>query len=251
MNSLFDLNGKVAIVTGAARGIGEGIAIELAKSGADVVVSDIIPGENTVKKIKTLGRKSIFIQTDVSNEKEVIDLINETMKKFGKIDILVNNAGIYRPAPTVNVSEEEWEKTIHVDLKGVFFCCREALKHMKKGASIINISSIAGISGFSMSAAYCAAKGGVRMLTKSLAVEFGKKGIRVNSIHPGVIDTPMTSGLSKDKKMMNAQIARIPLGRIGKPVDIAGPVVFLASDAASYITGEELIVDGGWIFWAG
>lgn len=251
MNSLFDLSGKVAIVTGAARGIGEGIAIELAKSGANVVVSDIISGENTVKKIKGLGRKSIYIKTDVSNESDVKNLIDETMKKFGKIDILVNNAGIYRAAPTITVSEEDWEKTIHIDLKGVFLCCREALKHMKRGASIINISSIAGISGFNQSAAYCAAKGGVRMLTKSLAVEFGSKGIRVNSVHPGVIETPMTSGLLKDKKMMNAQIARVPLGRIGKPVDIAGPVVFLASDAASYITGEELVADGGWIISAG
>lgn len=251
MNSLFDLSGKVAIVTGSARGIGEGIAIELAKSGANVVVSDIISGENTVKKIKSLGKKSIYIKTDVSNEKEVIELINQTMKKFGRIDILVNNAGIYMTAPTTSVSEQDWEKTIHIDLKGVFLCSREALKHMKRGASIINISSIAGISGFNQSAAYCAAKGGVRMLTKSLAVEFGSKGIRVNSIHPGVIETPMTSGLLKDKKMMIGTVAKVPLGRIGKPVDIAGPVVFLASDAASYVTGEELVVDGGWIFNAG
>ncbi|MDD5700201.1 MAG: SDR family NAD(P)-dependent oxidoreductase [Candidatus Nanoarchaeia archaeon] len=250
MNNLFDLSGKVAIVTGASRGIGESIAVELARHGASVVVSDIAPGEDTVKKIRMLKRNAIYVKTDVSNENDVKNLINETIKRFGKIDILVNNAGIYKWAPTTSFSLEDWERTIHVDLRGVFLCSREALKHMKRGASIINISSIAGISGFPGSAAYCAAKGGVRTLTKSLASEFGKKGIRVNSVHPGSIDTPMTKGLLKDKKMRNVTISRIPLGRIGKPIDIAGPVVFLASDAAGYVTGEELVVDGGWIFSA-
>lgn len=250
MGNLFDLSGKVAIVTGAARGIGEGIALELAKQGASVVVSDIIPGESAVKKIKSLGRKAIYIKTDVSNEEEVVDLISQTIKHFGKIDILVNNAGIYKYGPTTSFSFEDWEKTIHIDLRGVFLCSREALKHMKRGGSIINISSIAGIQGFSDSAAYCAAKGGVRTLTKSLAAEFGKKGIRVNSVHPGIIDTPMTHAFLKDKKSKDAYVAKVPLGRVGQPVDIAGPVVFLASDAAAYVTGEELVADGGWIFVA-
>jgi NAD(P)-dependent dehydrogenase (short-subunit alcohol dehydrogenase family) len=240
-----NLKGKVAVVTGAARGMGEAIAIELARYGANVVVSDILTGENTVKKIKSLDKKSFYIKTDVSNEKEVTELINETMKRFGRIDILVNNAGIYRNSPSLNVSEEEWEKTIHIDLKGVFLCSREALKHMKRGGSIVNISSIAAMLGFPQAAAYCAAKGGVRSLTKSLAVEFGNKGIRVNSIHPGVIDTPMTKGL-KNSKMEKITLSKVPLNRIGKPLDIANAVVFLSSDAASYITGEELIVDGGW-----
>lgn len=250
MSNLFDLSGKVAVVTGASRGIGESIAVELARHGANVVVSDIISGNDTVKKIKSLKKDSIYIKTDVSNEKEVINLINQTMRKFGKIDILVNNAGIYKYAPTTGFSLEDWEKTIHVDLRGVFLCSREALKHMKRGGSIINISSIAGISGFPESAAYCAAKGGVRALTKSLASEFGKKGIRVNSVHPGIIDTPMTHQFLKDKKSKDAYLAKVPLGRIGQPVDIAGPVVFLASDAAAYVTGEELVADGGWIFSA-
>lgn len=243
---LFNLKNKIAVVTGSARGMGRGIALELARAGADIVVSDIIPGEETVREIKSLKRRAAYIKTDVSNEDDVKNMINETIKRFGKIDILVNDAGIYRTAPTVNVSEEEWNKTINIDLKGVFLCSREASKHMKKGGSIINISSIAAMVGFPMAAAYCAAKGGVRSLTKSLAVEFGKKGIRINSIHPGVIETPMTQDLLKDKKMKESTIAGVPLGRTGKPVDIAGPVVFLASDASSYITGEELIVDGGW-----
>ncbi len=240
-----DLRDKIAIVTGAARGMGESIAIELARYGANVVVSDILSGESIVKKIRALKRDSIYIKTDISNEDEVINLINQTMKKFGRIDILVNNAGIYKTSPSLNVSEEEWEKTIHVNLKGVFLCSREALKHMKRGGSIVNISSIAAMLGFPQAAAYCASKGGVRSLTKSLAAEFGNKGIRINSIHPGVIDTPMTKGL-KNSKMEKTMLIKVPLGRIGKPIDIAKAVVFLSSDAASYITGEELIVDGGW-----
>jgi NAD(P)-dependent dehydrogenase (short-subunit alcohol dehydrogenase family) len=249
MENLFNLSGKVAVVTGASRGIGESIAVELARHGANVVVSDILPGENAVKKIKSMKKDAIYVKADVSSEEDVINLINQAIKKFRRIDILVNNAGIYKAMPTTSVSEEEWEKTIHIDLRGVFLCSREALKHMKRGASIINISSIAGISGFSDSAAYCAAKGGVRALTKALAVEFGKKGIRINSVHPGVINTPMTKGMTKEAE--KATLAKVPLGRIGQPVDIAGPVVFLASNASSYVTGEELVVDGGWISYAG
>lgn len=240
-----NLKGRVAIVTGAARGMGEAIAIELARYGANVVVSDVLPGESTVKKIKALKRDSIYVKTDVSNENEVKNLIDETIKKFKRIDILVNDAGIYKNSPSLNVSEEEWERTIHVNLKGVFLCSREALKHMKRGGNIVNISSVAAMVGFPQAAAYCASKGGVRSLTKSLAAEFGNKGIRVNSIHPGVIDTPMTKGL-KNSKMEKMTLLKIPLNRIGKPIDIANAVVFISSDAASYITGEELIVDGGW-----
>jgi len=245
--NLFDLSGKVAIVTGAARGMGQGIALELAAQGADVVVSDVLPGDETVKSIIALGRKSFYIKTDVSNERQVKRLISQTVKKFGKLDILVNNAGIYRPMPTSNTSEKDWEKTIDIDLKGVFLCSKEAVKVMKSGSSIINISSIAAMVGFPQAVAYCAAKGGVRAFTKSLAVEVVKQGIRVNSIHPGAIETPMTAGVMKDEKMKAATLQGIPAGRMGKPIEIAGPVVFLASNAASYITGEELVVDGGWI----
>lgn len=246
---MFDLTGKVAIVTGAARGIGQSIAIELARHGASVVVSDIISGQVTVNKIKTLKRKSFFVNADVSKKKDVENLINETVKKFKKIDILVNNAGIFITGTTEKLTEEDWDKTININLKGYFLCCQAALKHMKKGASIINISSVAGMRGYATAVAYCSSKGGIRLLTKSLAAEYGLKGIRVNSIHPGIIETAMTKGLLGDKKTKQAMLAKIPLARTGKPIDIAGPTVFLASDAASYITGEELVVDGGWI-WA-
>ena len=245
MSDLFDLIGKVAIVTGAARGIGQGIAIELARAGADVVVSDIIPEEGTIKQIKALKRKAIYIKTDISKKNEVENLINETIKNFKKIDILVNNAGIYLAGNISDFSEENWDKTMDINVKGCFLCSQAVLKHMKKGSSIINISSVAGIEGSAGGAAYCASKGGIRLFTKALAAEVGHLGIRVNSIHPGLIDTAMASGLNK--KMKADMLNKFLIKRVGKPIDIAGPVVFLASEASSYITGSEIIVDGGWI----
>jgi NAD(P)-dependent dehydrogenase (short-subunit alcohol dehydrogenase family) len=197
--------------------------------------------------IRALKRKAVYVKTDVTSKKDVDNLINQAIKNFKKLDILVNNAGIFIQEPSLECKEENWEKTIHVNLRGYFFCAQAALKHMKKGASIINISSVAGIVGYPMAAAYCASKGGVRLLTKSLAVEFGPKGIRVNSIHPGIIETAMTKDILENKTTKEGMITKIPLRRTGKPIDIAPAAVFLASDAASYITGEELVVDGGWI----
>lgn len=247
MTDLFDLTGKVAIVTGAARGIGQSIAIELARKGADVVVCDIIPGDSTTSQIKKLKRKSIYVKTDVSNKKDVENLINQTIKTFKKIDILVNNAGVYIPGDTLDFPEASWDKTMNINLKGGFLCSQAALKHMKKGASIINISSVAGIEGSAAGAAYCASKGGIRLLTKALAADFGAKGIRVNSVHPGLIDTAMTKGFTQDKKTLEGMMSKFLIKRVGKPLDIAGPVVFLASDASSYMTGSEIVADGGWI----
>ena len=245
---MFDLKNKVAIVTGSARGIGQSIAVELARYGASVVVSDIISGQGTVNKIKALKRKTIFIKADMSKKSDIDNLINQTIKKFKKIDILVNNAGIFQPSPTENLKEEDWEKTMQINLRGYFECSQAALKYMlrKKQGSIINIASVAGLFGYSMAAAYCASKGGIVLLTKSLASEYGAKGIRVNAICPGVIDTAMTKDILADKKQKQNMLAKIPSKRIGKPIDIAGGVVFLASDAASYITGHSLVIDGGW-----
>ncbi len=247
MKNLFDLSGKVAIVTGAARGIGQGIAIELARHGADVVVSDIIPGDETVKKIKELKRKCIYVRTDISNKKQAENLISQTIKEFKKVDILVNNAGVYISGNVSDLQEESWDKTMNINLKGPFLCSQAALKYMKKGGSIINISSIAGIEGSAGGAAYCASKGGIRLFTKALAAEVGGLGIRVNSIHPGLIDTAMTKDFTKDKKALEAMMSKFLIKRVGQPVDIAGPAVFLASDASSYMTGSEIIADGGWI----
>lgn len=247
MTDLFDLNGKVAVVTGSARGIGQAIAVELARNGADVVVSDIIPGDETLNQIKKLKRKTIYVKTDISKKEEVENLVNQAIRNFKKIDILVNNAGVYIPGTTLDLSEENWDKTLDINLKGNFLCSQAALRYMKKGACIVNISSVAGIEGSAGGAAYCASKGGVRLLTKALAAEFGDKGIRINSVHPGLIDTNMTKDMTSDKKALEGMMSKFLIKRVGKPLDIAGVVVFLASDAASYMTGSEIVVDGGWI----
>ncbi len=245
---MFNLTGKTAIVTGSARGIGHTIAIELARHGANVVITDIIPGDATVNKIKALKRKSFFIKADVSKKQEVENLINKTLKQFKKIDILVNNAGIFQTSPTETLKEEDWEKTININLKGYFLCAQATGKYMlkrKKGV-IINISSVAGLKGYPTGAAYSSSKGGIINLTKSLAAEWGPKGIRVNSICPGIIETAMTKGMLTNKKTKQGMLMKIPLKRTGKSIDIAGAAVFLASDASSYITGTEIIIDGGW-----
>jgi len=248
MNNPFNLINKVAIVTGSARGIGQSIAIELARAGANVVVSDIISGNATVSKIKKLKRKSFFIKTDVSKKEDIDNLIKETIKKFKKIDILVNNAGIFRPSPTESLSEEDWSKTIEINLKGYFLCAQAAGRYMlkRRKGSIINVASVAGLSGYATAASYCSSKGGIVLLTKSLAAEWGPQGIRINTICPGVIETAMTKDLLKDKKIRLGMLAKIPLKRTGKPIDIAGAAVFLASDASSYIAGQEIVIDGGW-----
>ena len=245
---MFDLKNKVAIVTGSAGGIGQSIAIELAGAGAEVVVTDITSGDATVNKIKKLKRKSFFIKADVSNKKEVEQVVNETIKRFKKIDILVNNAGIFQAGASENLSEDDWEKTININLKGYFLFAQTVGRYMleRKKGCVINVASVAGLFGYSAGAVYCASKGGIIALTKSLAAEWGGKGIRVNAICPGIIETAMTKDILADKKMKKEMLSKIPLGRTGKPVDIAGTVVFLASDASSYITGEEIIVDGGW-----
>ncbi len=241
---LEDLKGKTAIVTGSAGGIGQAIAVSLAKHGCNVVVSDIMLGKSTINKIKKTKGKAIYIKADVTKKTDIENLFKQAKSKFKKIDILVNNAGIFIPAPTSKAKEQDWDKTMQVNLKGYFLCSQQALKYLKKG-SIINISSVAGIMGYPQAAAYSSSKGGVRLLTKSLAVELGPK-IRVNSVHPGIIETAMTKEILKDKKTKKGMLSQIPLSRIGKPEDIAKAVTFLASDSSSYITGEELIIDGGW-----
>ncbi len=245
---MFNLSGKIAIVTGSARGIGQSIGVELARQGADVVVTDIISGNATVNKIKALKRKSFFVKVDVCKKEEIENVVTETIKKFKKIDILVNNAGIFQPSPTETLKEEDWEKTININLKGYFLFAQSVGKYMlkKKKGNIINIASVAGIGGYPQAAAYCSSKGGINLLTKSLAVEWSPLGIRVNSICPGVIETAMTKDLLADKKTKQGMLMKIPLKRTGKPIDIAGGAVFLASDASSYITGQELVIDGGW-----
>lgn len=249
-----NLKNKVAIVTGARRGIGQGIALSLAKAGANVVVSDIDQGDcqKVVKEIEKLGREGLAVKCDVSSKGEVEAMVKATMDKFGRIDILVNNAGIAVFKPFLELSEEDWDKTLDINLKGQFLCAQAVAKEMvkKKYGKIINIASVAsgqvGV-GFPNLAHYCASKGGVVAMTEELALELTPMGINVNAIGPGVIETPMTKDLLSDKKTKQGILARVPKGRTGRPEDVAQAVVFLASDGADYVTGATLFVDGGWL----
>lgn len=243
------LKGKVAIVTGSGRGIGREIALLLAKEGANVVVTSRTQEEieKVVKEIKALKVKALGVKIDVSNFKEVNQLVEKTIKELGRIDILINNAGIFESSPLFQMTEEQWNRMIGVDLKGVFNCARAVINQMIKQryGKIVNISSIAGTSlGFSGSTHYSAAKAGIIGFTQALAMEVAQYGINVNSIAPGIIGTSMTI-TALGKKGLEDFAKQIPLGRTGKPEDIAKLLVFLVSDDASYITGQVITVDGG------
>ncbi len=246
-----DLKNKVAIITGSRRGIGKAIALALAKAGANVVVSDINLDDcnKVVEEIKAINGNALAVKADVSNPEDVSHMINLTTEKFGKVDILVNNAGIYMQKSLTDFTEQEFDRVLDINLKGVFLCSKAAVPEMiKQGkGKIINIASIAGQVGFANSSAYCASKGGIINMTRELALELGQYKINVNAIGPGVIETPMTKDLLEDKATKETLLANIPLNRIGKPEDIANAALFLASDNSDYITGITLFVDGGWL----
>ncbi|MEM5814428.1 MAG: SDR family NAD(P)-dependent oxidoreductase [Candidatus Aenigmatarchaeota archaeon] len=243
------LEGKVAVITGSSRGIGQGIALRFAKEGARVVVNGRSEDgmKETLELIKKAGGTAIGVAADVSDQLQVKRLVAQAVKKFGRLDIMVNNAGIVDEAPLTEMTADTWNKMIAVDLTGVFYGMQEAAKAMKKGGAIINISSIAALMGFNGLAHYCAAKGGVLSLTQEAAVELAPKGIRVNAIAPGVIETEMTKGLKENPEQMKNMLARIPLRRLGQPADIAGAALFLASEDSSYVTGQLIVADGGWM----
>ncbi len=250
---MFDLKDKKALVTGASRGIGRGIALSLAKQGADVVVnyrSKQEEAEKVVAEIKAMGRDSFAVQADVSQANSVAKMFADIKAKWGKLDILVNNAGILQFADFEAITEKQWDQILDVNLKGQFLCAKEAIKLMSKGAKIVNIASIAsggvGI-GFSKIAHYTASKGGVVALTENMALDLGAKGININAIAPGVIESDMTKGMLADEKAKKGLLARIPKGRVGQPKDIGAAAAFLVSDEADYITGIVLYVDGGWL----
>ena len=251
---MFSLKDKVAIVTGARRGMGRTHAIALAKAGAKVIVSDISleDCEKVVKEIERAGGKALAVKCNVSEKEEVADLIKKTVKEWGKIDILVNNAGICQFKPFLELTEEDWDRTIDINLKGYFLCAQAAAKEMVKQKSgvIINIASVAmgqvGV-GFNNLAHYCASKGGIAGMTEALALELGSYNIRVNAISPGMIDTPMIADFKGDPKTLEATLARVPLGRMGKPEEVSNLVLFLASGESSYITGSTIVIDGGWL----
>lgn len=244
----FDLSEKVAIVTGGSRGLGKAMALGLANAGAHIVISDLLDTKETVSLIKDIGRESIGLKVDVTKSTDIDMMVKETLNQFYNIDILVNNAGIVKSAPTESMNEEDWNKIISVNLTGEFLCAQAVGNQMikQKHGRIINIASVAGMLGSAQSAAYCASKAGIILLTKTLAIEWGKYGINVNAICPGVFLTDMTESYLKDPGFAQMMKTRVPLNRHGQPEELAGVVVFLASKASTYITGHTLVVDGGW-----
>lgn len=249
-----DLKGKIAIITGARRGMGRSHALALAKAGAKVVVSDISleDCEKVVEEIQKMKGEALAIKCDVSQKAEVDEMVQKTIERFGKIDILVNNAGICQFKPFLELTEQDWDRTLNINLKGYFLCAQAAAKEMlkQKSGAIINIASIAmgqvGV-GFPTLAHYTASKGGIVGMTETLALELAPYNIRVNVISPGAIETPMVDPLKTDPKTMEATLARIPMHRMGKSEEVANLVLFLASDESSYMTGSNIVIDGGWL----
>lgn len=241
------LNGKIAIVTGAAQGIGRTIAETLAQDGADVAVADMDPGraQETIEAIKKLGRRTINIKVNVADWNDVKAMADHVMKEWGKIDILVNNAGITRDGLLVRMKEEDWNLVLQVNLNGTFHCTKAVMQPMAKQryGRIVNIASIVGVMGNIGQANYAASKAAVIGFTKTVAREYASRSVTVNAVAPGFIDTPMTQGLSVDVKDQLQK--QIPLGRLGQPSDVAAAVRFLVSDDAGYITGQVIHVNGG------
>jgi NAD(P)-dependent dehydrogenase (short-subunit alcohol dehydrogenase family) len=246
------LEGKVAIVTGASRGLGRGIALGLARHGADVVVTSrkLAPNQEVAEAIKAMGRRSLAISVDLQKVEEIPGLVAKTVAEFGKIDILVNNAGtspINKGA--LEVEEWAWDKIFNTNLKGLFFCSQAVAKQMmpQKKGKIINIASAAGQSGSPLLAPYGASKAAVIQLTRTLALEWAAYGINVNAIGPATFEVGVSEPVLKNKELAEAIIAKTPLGRIGKVEDLIGAVILFASEASDYITGQTLFVDGGWL----
>ncbi len=248
---MFRLDGKTALVTGSAQGLGKEIAIGLAHSGCTLVLADIIPPEETAKTVAEIGASRISVKADVSVEADVETMVGKAISEFGQVDILVNNAGISQLSYTA--TEElpvlEWDKIMAVNLKGTFLCCKHIGKEMIRsgGGSIINIASTAGITGVVRAPAYCASKAGTILLTKSLALEWARYQIRVNVIAPHYLETELTKGLRASEKVYDALVKQIPMRRFAKPAEIVGTVLFLASPASSYTTGTVTVADGGYL----
>ena len=249
MGGLFDLSGKVALVTGANTGIGQGIALALAEAGADIAAAGRSAADETVGKVRDLGRKGENFAADLSSVGAVQPLVDAVLAEFGRIDILVNNAGIIRRADAVDFTEEDWDAVMDTNLKTLFFLCQAAGKHMiaRGSGKIINIASMLTFQGGIRVPSYTASKSGVGGLTKLLANEWAAKGIQVNAIAPGYIATNNTAALQGDETRNRQIMERIPAGRWGDPSDLGGAAVFLASGASDYVQGHILAVDGGWL----
>ena len=246
----FRLDGKAALITGAARGLGRACALALANAGADIALGlrNEATAKDVEKEIIAMGRKAIRLQMDVSSLKQINSAVETAHREFGHLDILVNNVGIAPPNPAEEVTEEDFDNTIQLNLKGTFFAAQAAGRIMIRQGSgkIINISSQAGFIALDDESIYCMTKAGINHLTKNLASEWAKYNINVNAVAPTFIQTPGTKPWLDDPGFRKSVIDRIPLGRIGNPMEVAGAVVFLASEAASLITGEIMLIDGGW-----
>jgi len=246
----FDFSDKVALVTGGSRGIGRATAVLFAQSGAKVVIGDVDPaGDETVEAIKRNGGEAIFVKTDVRDESEVKNLIATAVKTYGGLNFAFNNAGVLPPTVAlVEMEESTFDRTLAVDLKGVFLCMKHEIAHMLQsgGGAIVNNASIAGLIAEPGVSAYIAAKHGVIGLSKAAAVEYATKGIRINALAPGLVNTAMTKAWFDDPNMSAYFIANTPIGRVSQPAEIAGTVLFLCSDLASFAVGQTFVIDGGY-----
>ncbi len=248
------LEGKVALVTGSSQGIGQAIAARLAQEGADIVIdyrSHREGAEETLAKVEATGRSGFIVKADLGVVSEVRQLIESSIQHFGKLDVLVNNAGIEKNADFWSVSEADYDAVLNVNLKGVFFVTQAFVQHLietKRTGKIINISSVHEELPFPHFTSYCASKGGVKMMTRNLAIELGPLGITINNVAPGAIETPINTKLLNDPEKLDALLKNIPLGRLGQPQDVASVVAFLASSDADYVTGTTFFVDGG-LLW--
>ena len=243
------LKGKIALVTGAGRGIGRGIAEVFASEGADVAVNDLAEADDVVQALRATGTRAIAIKGDVAARADVEPMIDRVWREFGPIDILVNNAGIETIVPFLELTDEQWTRVVDVNLRGAWLCsqvfCRRAVAEGRKG-SIVNIGSIQAAKVMPGRTHYAPTKLGLEALTRNMSAEVTPLGIRVNCIHPGLIDTPMTAWVMKDPALLAGVLAQISLGRAGEPREIGAVAAFFASDEASYLTGQSIFVDGGW-----
>jgi len=249
MNFLFDLTGKVAVVTGGSTGLGAGMSLGLAEAGADVVLVDRVASTETEQQIKALGRHSLVVVADLSKRESPQEIFKKVIDKFGRVDILINNAGIIRRTPAVDFSEKDWDEVMMINSRSAFFMCQLAGREMmkQKRGKIINVASLLSFQGGILVPSYAASKAAIAQITKALANEWAQYGININAIAPGYMATNNTKALREDAVRSKAILDRIPAARWGLPDDLKGAAVFLASSASDYVNGHVLVVDGGWL----